>query len=916
MGSSVSLIGLNCGMGIPIQKADTMKHPSAPRPNERLKQERVLHGWTQADVAGFLGTDGYTVNRWERGRAQPSLYFRRKLCELFGKSAVDLCLVSAEQESSGSVSSPPSGLLPAFWSLPHPRNPFFTGREETLATLHAQLGPDQQIALTQSYALHGLGGIGKTQLALEYAYRYASEYSAVFWIGAETVEQVHASLLRIAERLDLPERVEIDQQRIVAAVQRWLETHGEWLLIWDNLEDLDLLQRYLPASRQGAFLLTTRRQTLGTVATLLELPPLSNEEGVTLLLRRARKLSSFFPEAALSQQTPLDDPAFAEAVELVQLLEGLPLALDQAGAYIEETGCSLADYLRRYHEQRQHVLARRGAHAGAHPASVATTLQLAAEQVERQHPAAADLLRASAFLHPEVIPEELFVAGAAHLGPVLGPTVVDPYQFDLALAALRSASLLARHGETRTLSVHRLVQAVLQDQMEPGETRLWSERVVRMVNAAFPEPTFETRAQCERCLAQALACVPLLKVVGTNLPEVGELLYKTGSYLLMHGRYREAASLLEQALVLGEQQYGLDHPLLIPRLKRRAELFWKQGQYERAEPLLQRILAIGGQHLEPEHPEIAETLNNLAALYHSQGKYAEAEPLYQQALHLEERQLGFEHLEIADTLSNLALLYGKQGKYEQAEPLYQRALRIQEQQLGPSHAKISYTLANLALLYWQQGKYEQAESLYQRALHIREQQLGPEHPDMSVSQSNLASLYQDQGKYEQAESLYQRALHIQEQQLHNEHPELARTCFGLASLYQDQGKYEQAEPLYQRALHIQQRQLNDEHPELARICFGLASLYQDQGKYEQAEPLYQRALHIQQRQLGPEHPDTANTLHGLAVFRHKQGELNEAIALAQRALTIRSQSLGDAHPKTVISQAHYTQLLQALDALS
>jgi tetratricopeptide (TPR) repeat protein len=824
---------------------------------EALRGFRKRRRLSQQTLAALLGVHRNTISVWERGDFLPES--KTIVLEIARQLHLN------DQETRLLLEASLTALSP-YWYVPFPRNQFFTGREEILQALHQGLSAQKAVALTQSYALHGLGGIGKTHLALEYAYRHALEYSAVFWIEAETVERIIASFLAIAELLHLSTGSQTNHQQIVGAVQRWLSTHQNWLVIWDNLEDLDLLLQYLPTNRTGALLLTTRRQAIGTLAVSLEITPLSNEEGVTLLLRRSKRLRGLNPQSTLSSK----DASSSEATELVHLLEGLPLALDQAGAYIEETGCNLEDYLRRYHEHRPLILARRGTDDGAHPTSVATTIQLAVEQVEQHHPAAANLLRACAFLYPEAIPEELFVTGASHLGPVLGPVVADSYQFDLTLAALRGASLLARHAETRTLSIHRLVQAVLQDQMEPDVTNLWSKRVLLTVNATFPEPTFEVWAQCERCLAQALTCIQLLKTTGTHLPEAGALSYKTGKYLLLRGRYKEATSLLEQALLLGEQQYGLDHPMLIPRLKGQAELLWRQGQYEQATPLLQRILAIGERHLHPEDPEIAETLNNLASIYHSQGKYADAEPLYQRALHLQEQQLGFDHLEVADTLTNLAYLYGGQGKYEQAESLYQRVLCIQEQQLGPQHPKISIPLANLALTYWQQGKYEQAEPLYQRALHIRELQLGPEHPDMAVSLNNLANMYREQGKYEQAE------------------------------------------PLYQRALHIQKQQLDDEHPQLAHIFVGLASLYRNQGKYEQAEPLYQRALHIQEQRLGPEHPDIANTFHDLAVFRHKQGKLDEAISLAQRALMIHSQSLGDAHPKTVTAHTHYAQLLQEL----
>jgi hypothetical protein len=172
-------------------------------------------------------------------------------------------------------------------------------------------------------------------------------------------------------------------------------------------------------------------------------------------------------------------------------------------------------------------------------------------QVASQHPAAAELLRICSFLHPDSIPEELFVAGAPYLGTELGPVVIDSYQFDLALAALRSASLIVRFPETRTLSVPRLVQAVFQDQMEAPQICMWGEQVVCMVNAAFPDGDADGNwTQCERYLAQALACFPLIKALHKYLPEASELLYKASRYLMFHGRHIEAEPLLALAVTL------------------------------------------------------------------------------------------------------------------------------------------------------------------------------------------------------------------------------------------------------------------------------------------------------------------------------------------------------------------------------
>ena len=195
---------------------------------ELLRTFRTRTRLTQQQLARAVGLHRNAISHWEQGDFLPR--GRSLVLELARQLHLDEMETRQLLEISLTAVS-------SYWSVPLSRNPYFTGREGILEALHTQLGVDQAVALTQSSALHGLGGVGKSQIALEYAYRHALEYSAVFWIGAETDEQIVVSLLRIAEVLKLPEREGQHQQRVVTAIQRWLSTHGKWLLIWDNVED-------------------------------------------------------------------------------------------------------------------------------------------------------------------------------------------------------------------------------------------------------------------------------------------------------------------------------------------------------------------------------------------------------------------------------------------------------------------------------------------------------------------------------------------------------------------------------------------------------------------------------------------------------------------------------------------------------
>jgi tetratricopeptide (TPR) repeat protein/transcriptional regulator with XRE-family HTH domain len=869
-----------------------------------LRQERLRKQLSQEALAEALGTSPRSIRRWEQDQAVPVVAMRLHLSHFFGLRPEDLFELEEEQE-----------LAPPLWNVPSLRNPFFTGREAILHTLQTRLSAKHPVALTQPSAVTGLGGIGKTQVAIEYAYRYRQDYTAIFWLHAETAESLMQSVQQIADLLQLPQRQQAEQAQMVRAVQRWLTTHPGWLLIGDNVEEWDLLQAFLPPLGQGVLLLTTRRQALGGFAQSLELPTMSEQEGSLLLLRRAKHL---FPSPQATGPAPAEfanepDENSQAAKALVTLLGGLPLALDQAGAYLEETGCSATDYLRRYQDQRPLVLARRGFHGGAHPPSVTTTLRLSLEHIERQHPAAPDLLRACAFLSPDAIPEDLLVAGAAHLGPHLQRALVDPYQFDLLLSALRNASLIARSPRTHSLTVHRLVQAVLQDQMEPMEVCLWRARIARVVTTHFPEPDFSSWPQCERWLPCVLVCLPWLETTKDNLPEACELLSRVGHYFLKRGRFEEAEPLLSRAVVLTEQSSGPEHAALIPRLLLQANVFNQQGKHERAESALCRTLVLCKLHLGLSHSKAAEALSSLGGTYYQQGRYEEAESLLCQALQIQEQQLGPAHLDVANTLNELALLYRDQERFEQAEELSQRTVNVRKQHFGMEHPETAYALSGLAIVYRRQGKYKEAEPLQQQALRIQNQYLGPEHPHTALAMNSLANVYRDQRKYEEAEPLLEQAWRILNQQLGSEHPTTAGALVSLATVYRDQRKYEEAESLYQQALPILSRQLGPDHPHTVRTLAHLAMLYWKQERYAQAEHLYLQVLSQQERILGPQHPEIAKMLHDLAVLQEVQGRPQEAASLYQRALVIRESASGPPHPQTSETCTRLQALLQRMD---
>ncbi len=735
-------------------------------PNLALRQARLEQRLSQQALAEHLGTTAVNISRWERGITMPGPYFRQLLCDFFQKPASALGL---------SAPSTPADRLTSVWTVPYQRNPYFVARAESLQQIHTYF-QSERLPL----ALCGLGGVGKTQLAVEYAYRYAHDYTAVLWLEAETSEILLAGFAALAEVLELPAHQE--QRHLIAAIKNWLSEHTGWLVVLDNVDDLSLVHQLLLPESQGAVLLTTRRQVTEPIAQALPVESLPDADGALLLLKRAKRIGL--------RATPDDaSPEDLHAARAISThVGGLPLALDQAGAYVLETGCSLAAYLDMYRTYRGELLQRRGQTPTDHPASVTTTWSLSFEKIKRTHPAAAEVLRLCAFLDPDAIPEELISDGGMHLGSVLKPIAANAFKMNEAIQELRRFSLVQRDPDAKTLRVHRLVQAVLQHTMESEEQRQWAERAVRATNSVFPETITQTTWPfCRRYLSQAQICSVWIARFAFNFEEAASLLVRTAHYLRDRALYAQAESLYRQALRIEEQIQVPDHLDIANVLHRLAEIYKLLGRYEEAEMIYRRALRIREDKLGPDHPEVANVLNNLANIRLQQKKFEEAESLYQRTLRIREQMLGPDHPEMATVLNNLANVYREQGKHEEAESFYMRALHIWERALGPEHARVTVALNNLADLYRIQERYEEAKTLYVRALGIREAALGPNHPDVATVLYNLAELASSQEMSTEAERLYERALRIWKQALGPEHPYIEMVQNNLKSIYQKQG---------------------------------------------------------------------------------------------------------------------------------
>ncbi|MEX0268199.1 tetratricopeptide repeat protein [Leptolyngbyaceae cyanobacterium UHCC 1019] len=793
----------------------------------------------------------------------------------------------------------------------------FVGREQELSDLHTLLQEENAVAIS---AISGMGGIGKTELAVQYAWKHLAEKTypgGVVWLKAR--EDIAPQIVLFARSLPMPQPP--DDFELAAKVafywRNWQD--AKTLVILDDVQDYGAIKPLLPVDSHFKILLTTRLTPQSPVQNF-EIKVLSEENAISLL--RAIVLDGRI------------DQNLATAKQICEWLGYLPLGLELVGRYLaRKPDTSLATLWQRLQDKRLDAKALKD----ATPEMTATLGVTAAFELSW------DVLDESA----QRLAALLSLFALAEIPWTLVEACL-PEDDPEALEDRRDESLLNLHLLERTrqgmYQLHQLLREFFAAKREQrADVDLTKQTLCRVMAAvAEPMPIVTTRSQIE----QFTAVIPHLKEATTTLqpwltdadvfklatriaqfyegqvdycqalfwyqhcretsedrlgsdhPDVAITLNNLAGLYRVQGRYSEAEPLHLRSLDIDQCCYGDNHPAIATDLNNLVLLYTSQGRYSEAESLHLRCLEIEKRTLGENQPRFAMGLNSLAGIYRSQGRYSEAEPLCLRALSIQEWQLGTEHPDVAQSLNNLAALYESQGRYSEAEPLYLRSLTIYEQQFGKEHPHIASSLNNLAGLYRVQGRYSEAEPLCQRSLTIYEQQLGAEHPHVASSLNNLASLYESQGRTSEAELLYLRSFTILEQQFGTEHPHIASSLNNLAELYRLQGRTSEAEPLRLRGLEIEKETLGENHPQFASSLNNLALLYESQGRASEAEPLYLRSLQVMEQQLGADHSDTAITLNNLAALYKFQGRYSEAESLYQRSLGIVVINFGLNHPKT------------------
>ncbi|KAF2464103.1 TPR-like protein [Lindgomyces ingoldianus] len=820
---------------------------------------------------------------------------------------------------------------------------------------------------TSRLALVGLGGVGKSQIAIEYSYRVRdkSQDTWVFWVHADTQARFEEGYRRIAETVKV-EGWDNPKADVLRLVRSWMcdGSNRQWVLVVDNADDLgvffhnrsqtrgadsldrsvELLSDFLPQSPNGLILITSRSQDVayrltGSYASIMKVQPMDWDEALTLLQKK------------LSPNTDQHN-----AIKLLQALDYMPLAITQAAAYIEQRAPRMTisrylDVVCRSDYDRARLLkkdvgdSRRDGRASN---SIITTWQISFEYIRKEMPTAARLLSLMSLFDRQGIPDSL-------LHNQYQQDKDEEADFEEDIHTLTSYSLVGMNADGREFKMHRLVQFSMKKWLELNqELEQWKEEYVRLMDNSYPVGKHKNWALCQALFPHAQAAVGCRPTSTKALEEWASVLFKAAWYageigqynvakemgasalqareatlgaehpdtlnsinglgviLSRQGKYKEAQAMNRRALGGCEKTLGKEHPDTLTCVSNLALVLQHEGKYEAAEEMNRRALEGREKTVGKEHPDTLISVNNLALVLQHQGKYEAAEKMSRQVLEGREKTLGKEHPSTLTSVSNVAAVLRCQGKYDAAEEMSRRVLEGREKTVGKEHPSTLTSVSNLALVLQHQGKYEVAEEMNQRVLEGREKTLGKEHPDTLTSVSNLAFVLQHQGRYEVAEEMSRRALEGREKMMGKEHPSTLTSVSNVASVLQYQGKYEAAEEMSRQALEGREKTLGKEHPSTLTSVSNVASVLQYQGKYEAAEEMSRRALEGREKTLGKEHPDTLTSVSWLAFLYHEQQKYEAASVLYQRASSGFDHVLGSEHPITVSCARLYSCLKQEM----
>jgi tetratricopeptide (TPR) repeat protein len=835
-------------------------------------------------------------------------------------------------------------------SLPYEKNYDFIGRFAETNTIHI-IFQENKCTNIVTVTLSGMGGIGKTQIALEYAYRYRKYYTGgIYWLQSDSLELFLLSIKELADELIPDQSQNINELDILARIlKKHLENQSKWLLIIDNADDLSICREYLPSKGNGCILITTRLSdnVIDPQWNTIVIKSFSNSDSNQFLQKRVKQEYESDPEGAK---------------QLIDKLGRLPLALDQAVGYIVENKLTFRQYLEKYKDIEEGKKLREavGFLSGEH-VSVYTTYLMALEQTVANFFVAVELIRICAFLHNETIQEVLFTENPAIWGNELAQQLKKPLGFSELCSHVTRYSLMQWNAQKKFLIIHPVVQQVIRGELSPDKQKEYLEKAIIALNSIYPEEeqiNFGLRDilnesirdilnESSRLFPHVYNIFNWVNSYEIILPELARLIYKAGCYLMIICQYENAEQFYNLALEISRKIHNANptEQTELPvanSLNNLAELKEIQSLYQDAKSKFEEALEIRVRCLDEDNYLIGQSKHNLGRLNFHLGQYSEAYKLYQEALQINLANIDIvKHRKntfrketlnalLARSYNDIAKLYFTQADYDLAEKNYLEAQKINEKRLGKTHPHYASNLDNLGDVYLAQGLSDQAESCYSQALEIRRNYLrGEDFNAIADSYTRLGRLYLVLQDFKKSQDYYEKVLRIRCKIFGEQHPSVANSYNNLALLYQEQNNTTEASKYYAQALKIYHNKKSkyQNHPSLSSLYYNIAIFRHNQEQLVKAEKYYHKSLQLYQSIFGETHPLATNCYYNLSLlyseleryedvakYLVKLGDCEYEIERLDKAAICYSKAI--AIYKEELSEQCTLELLDTLDKLA
>jgi Tetratricopeptide repeat/NB-ARC domain len=768
----------------------------------------------------------------------------------------------------------------AIWGGVPLRNVNFIGRKEMLEALHNQLSTSTTTAVVPG-ALHGMGGIGKSQIAIEYVYRHSTEYDLIWWIPSEERQGIQNSLVELAQRLELP--VERSVDTAVPAVLEALsigEPYRRWLLVFDNADQPEDVRRFWPRRGEGHILVTSRNSRWVEVAQAVEVNVFQRVESRELLQRRNVGLAN-------------DD-----ADRLAAALGDLPLAIEQAAAWRAETGMATNEYLQLLDDKRTELLDSRA--PVDYDLTVMAVLDVSLDRVEKEKPGARKLLDVCSFLSPEPIPRSIFtgvrnVPVSVELENILG----DPIELARAVREITRFSLAKIDFQRDTLQLHRLVQLVLRDKLTPDEQEQ-TKHTAHLLLANVDPRTPDAVGSWSR-YAELLPHIRVVDAKNCSDRWVRRMAINAVNYLYAFGDPSGALELARDFAVYWSEKLGDEHldTLVVSRWWGR--MLRAIGRFEEGRMVTERTLELMRQTLTDKHEETLLTMHTVASDLRAKGDFEAAREMNKDAYESAVVRFGEDDPDTLAAANNYALSLRLVGAFFAARDLDEKTVERKKLVLGEDHRHTLLTLDNLSVDLRETGDYLGARRVQEDTVHRMRKELGNRHPMTLAAIKNLAIAYRKAGRHQKEEALRlaREATQGLVTKYGESHPDAMSATMDLSIEYRHEGDLVEARRLGTEVKNLYEQSWGEKHPFTLAGATNLAVTLRLQGSVEQARELNERAFADMREVLGADHPFTLVCATNYASDMAASGGYEAAYGLDQDTLARSVRTLGENHPSSL-----------------